>query len=155
MKLTKFAISLAAAATLVAANKPVDVYSSAELQQMSQKLAAQSKSKGGAFAGTTLERYGNHLTMMAHRESNGSAEFHEHDADIFMVIAGDATMISGGKMVKAHTESAGELRGESISGGQQQKLSVGDIVHIAANTPHQLLVAPGHTITYFVVKVKQ
>jgi quercetin dioxygenase-like cupin family protein len=47
------------------------------------------------------------------------------------------------------------LRGTGIEGGQSQKLGVGDIVHIAPNTPHQLKLAPGKTFTYFVVKVHQ
>lgn len=155
MKLTKLAVALTSSIGLLAATKPVDVYSNAEIHQRIQKLAAQSKSKGGAFAGETLDRYGNHLTMLAHRESNGSSELHEHDADVLVIVEGDATLVSGGKMVKSHTESPGELRGTGIDGGEKQQLSVGDVVHIKPNTPHQMLVAPGHTVTYFVVKVKQ
>jgi mannose-6-phosphate isomerase-like protein (cupin superfamily) len=155
MKLTKLAIALTSSIGLLAATKPVDVYSNADIRQRTQKLAAQSKSKGGAFAGETLDRYGNHLTMLAHREADGSSELHEHDADILMIVEGEATLVSGGKMVNAHTESAGELRGAGVEGGEKQKLAVGDVVHIKPNTPHQMLVAPGHTVTYFVVKVKQ
>jgi mannose-6-phosphate isomerase-like protein (cupin superfamily) len=155
MKLTKVALALMSSIGLVAATKPVDVYTKADIQQRTQKLAAQSKSKGGAFAGETIERYGNHLTMLAHREANGSSELHEHDADVFMIVEGDATLVSGGKMVNAHPEGAGELRGSGVDGGEKQKLGVGDIVHIKPNTPHQMLVSPGHTVTYFVVKVKQ
>jgi mannose-6-phosphate isomerase-like protein (cupin superfamily) len=155
MKLTKIVIALASSIGLIAATKPVDVYSNADIHQRIQKLAAQSKTQGGGFAGETLDRYGNHLTMLAHREANGSSELHEHDADVFVIVEGDATLVSGGKMVNAHTESAGELRGSGVDGGEKQKLAVGDVVHIKANTPHQMLVAPGHTVTYFVVKVKQ
>jgi len=155
MKITKLAIALTSSIGLMAGTKPVDVYSKADIQQRAAKLAAQSKSKGGAFAGETIDRYGNHLTMLAYRQTNGSSELHEHDADVFMIVEGDATLVSGGKMVNAHTESAGELRGSGIDGGEKQKLGVGDIVHIKANIPHQMLVSPGHTVTYFVVKVKQ
>jgi hypothetical protein len=72
-----------------------------------------------------------------------------------MVVEGEATLITGGKMVNSKTESPGELRGTGIEGGQSQKLAAGDVVHIAANTPHQLTLAPGKTFTYFVVKVHQ
>jgi mannose-6-phosphate isomerase-like protein (cupin superfamily) len=155
MKLTKIAIVLLSSIGLMAATKPADIYSKADIQQRTQKLAAQSKSKGGAFAGETIERYGNHLTMLAHRETSGSSELHEHDADVFMIVEGDATLVYGGKMVNAHTESAGELRGSGVDGGEKQTLAVGDVVHIKPNIPHQMLVSPGHTVTYFVVKVKQ
>jgi quercetin dioxygenase-like cupin family protein len=40
-------------------------------------------------------------------------------------------------------------------GGTSHKLAAGDVVHIPANTPHQLLVEPGTQFTYFVVKVNQ
>jgi len=155
MKLTLIALSLSFAGLCFAAQKPVDVYTSSELHQMTKKLASQSKKSGAGFAGETLQRYGNHLTMIAYRDKSGSSEFHVHDADVFMVVEGEATLITGGKMVNSKTESPGELRGTGIEGGQSQKLAAGDVVHIAANTPHQLTLAPGKTFTYFVVKVHQ
>jgi glc operon protein GlcG len=155
MKPTLLALSLSFAGMCFAAQKPVDLYTSADLHQMTQKLAAKSKKNGVGFAGETLERYGNHLTMIAFRDRTGSSEFHAHDADVFMVVEGEATLVTGGKMVKAKTESPGELRGSGITGGESQQLAAGDIVHIAPNTPHQLRLAPGKTFTYFVVKVHQ
>jgi quercetin dioxygenase-like cupin family protein len=155
MKLTLLALSLSFAGMSFAAQKPVDLYTSSDLHQMEQKLAAKSKKNGVGFAGETLERYGNHLTMIAYRDKTGSSEFHAHDADMFIVVDGDATLVTGGKLLKGKTESPGELRGTGIEGGQSQKLGVGDIVHIAPNTPHQLKLAPGKTFTYFVVKVHQ
>ena len=155
MKLTLLALSLSFAGLCFAAQKPVDTYTSSDLHQMTQKLSAKSKKNGVGFAGETLERYRNHLTMIAYRDKTGSSELHAHDADIFMVVEGVATLITGGKMVKAKTESPGELRGTGITGGQSQELAVGDIVHIAPETPHQLKLAPGGTFTYFVVKVHQ
>jgi quercetin dioxygenase-like cupin family protein len=56
-------------------------------------------------------------------------------------------------MVNPHTTKAGEIRGSSIAGGERHNLGVGDIVHIPAGTPHQLLVENGKPFTYFVIKV--
>jgi mannose-6-phosphate isomerase-like protein (cupin superfamily) len=147
------ALGVLCSGMLWAASDPVDLVTSADLQQMTKKLAAESKRDGGGFAGETLKRYGNHLTMMAHREKSGSAELHTKDADIFMVVDGNATIVTGGKMVKAHTTVSGESRGTGIEGGITRKLAPGDVIHIAPNTPHQLKLEPGHTFTYFVVKV--
>jgi quercetin dioxygenase-like cupin family protein len=58
-------------------------------------------------------------------------------------------------MVKSQKTAANELRGTGIEGGRSQKLSVGDVVHIQPNTPHQVMLTPGHTVTYFVVKVTE
>jgi mannose-6-phosphate isomerase-like protein (cupin superfamily) len=147
------ALGILCSGMLWAASDPVDLVTSADLQLMTKKLAAESKRDGGGFAGETLKRYGNHLTMIAHREKSGSAELHTKDADIFMVVNGDATIVTGGTMVKAHTTAPGESRGTGIEGGVTRKLSPGDVIHIAPNTPHQLKLEPGHTFTYFVVKV--
>ena len=57
-------------------------------------------------------------------------------------------------MVNAETVSPHEKRNGSIQGGFRQKLSAGDIVHIPARVPHQLLLDGSHEFTYFVIKVK-
>ncbi|MGA8028823.1 MAG: hypothetical protein WB992_16895 [Bryobacteraceae bacterium] len=134
---------------LVAAVPGVDVYSAKELQAMSQKLSQ----KRTQFASEDLARYGNHYTLLARREATGSSEVHEHEADIFVIESGEATIVTGGKMVNPHIQKAGEIRGTSIDGGDRRQIAAGDIIHIPAGTPHQLLIGKGKTFTYFVVKV--
>lgn len=127
----------------------VNVYSAKELQALSHKLSQ----KQTPFASQNLERYGNHYTMLAYREKTGSSEIHEHEADIFVIVSGEATLVTGGKIVNPHTVKAGEIRGTSIEGGERHQVAGGDIMHIAAKTPHQLLIENGKPFTYFVVKV--
>lgn len=129
----------------------VTYYSAAELKSLGAQLSADSKH--AKFASKNLEHYDKHYTMLAHREGDGSAELHEQEADLFFVVDGTATIVTGGKMLNPKTTAPGEIRGTSIEGGQRQKLSTGDVIHIAAKTPHQLLLAPGQTFTYFVMKV--
>lgn len=136
-------------ALLAAAPKGVDIYSAKELHGMGQTLAQ----KRTPFASQELVRYGNHYTMLALREATGSSELHEHEADIFVIQGGAATLVTGGKMVNPHTTTPGEIRGSSIEGGERHRIASGDIVHIPAGTPHQLLVEKGEPFTYFVVKV--
>jgi mannose-6-phosphate isomerase-like protein (cupin superfamily) len=126
-------------------------YSTEELKAEGRKLGAASKHQG--YSGKDLERYGNHYTMLAHRESNGSAEIHLHDSDLFLVVEGEATIITGGTIPNAKTEKPGEIRGPSITGGERRKVVAGDVIHIAPNTPHQMLIEPGKALTYFVMKV--
>ena len=54
----------------------------------------------------------------------------------------------GAKQVRPH-----ELLGPSIRGAVEKKLKAGDVIHIPARTPHQMLVASGQQVTYLVVKV--
>lgn len=105
------------------------------------------------FAGRDLEKYPNHYTMVAFRTATGSSEIHEHEADLFIIEQGDAQIVLGGKIVGGHMEKPGETRGTSIEGGEKRPLKTGDIIHIPAGVPHQILVTPGKPITYFVVKV--
>jgi mannose-6-phosphate isomerase-like protein (cupin superfamily) len=142
-------ISLFATVSLLAASADVDVYSPQELQAISQKLAARKTS----FASEALSKYGNHYTMMAFREATGSAEVHETEADLFVVVEGHASIVTGGELVNKHTEKAGEVRGSSISGGQKHELAKGAVIHIPAGVPHQLLIEKGVPFTYFVLKV--
>ena len=142
-------LSLLTTGLASAAGGEVDILTAKDLQAESQKLSK----KGGPFASQELKRYGNHYTMLAHREKTGSSEVHEHEADFFVVEDGEATLMTGGKLVNPKTEKPGELRGTSLSGAERHALSTGDIVHIPAGTPHQLLLDKGKPFTYFVVKV--
>jgi mannose-6-phosphate isomerase-like protein (cupin superfamily) len=155
MKIKSAVALFACSALMLCAQNATDFFTAAKLKQLTQKLTAESKQKGVGFAGETLTRYGNHLTMLAHRDQSGSAELHAKVADFLYIIDGDATIVTGGKMVNGKTTEANEIRGTSIQGGHSQKMGIGDIVHVQANTPHQFVLAPGHTVTYFVIKVDE
>ena len=133
----------------------VDHYSAVKLKQMAQKLEQQESFRTTGSAFETLDTYPGSFTMLSVRNKTGSSELHEHYADIFFVVDGEATLTSGGTMVEAKTTGPGEIRGSTVSGGVEQKLGKGDVVHIPPNTPHQILIPKGKTFTYFVVKVKE
>jgi mannose-6-phosphate isomerase-like protein (cupin superfamily) len=116
-----------------------------------QQLAAQ----GDGSASETLEKYPHHYTMLAFRSRSGGAELHQDFADLFYILDGHATVATGGEMVEAKTTSPGEIRGTSVKGGTTQDLKAGDVVHIPAGMTHQMLVANGESVTYFVVKIQE
>ena len=128
-------------------------WSAAELKEFEKTLAP--KINAQHFASERLADFGNHYTMVAHREGNGEAEFHETESDLFVVSSGTATLIIGGAIPNGKTTAPGEIRGPSIEGGMKQKISTGDVVHIPPKTPHQLFLEPGTQFTYFVLKVKE
>jgi len=145
----RIAVVLALATVALGADEHVDIYSAQDLKAMSEKLAQ----KRAPFAAQDLARYGNHYTMLARRDATGSAEVHEHEADIFVIQSGAATLVTGGKVVNGRTEKAGEIRGSSIQDGERHRVAMGDIIHIPAGVPHQLLIEKGRPFTYFVIKV--
>lgn len=130
-----------------------DVYTPDQLEAMEQTLQQKADSKG--LATQTIKKYTTDYAMLAFRSKSGQAELHEKFADFYVVVAGEASLVSGGEMVNSKTTGPGEARGDSIKGGQEAKLKKGDIVHIPANIPHQLVLAKGDTFQYFVVKVQE
>ena len=131
-----------------------DHWTPAQLLERSKhlrELAAQ----GDGSASETLERYPHHYTMLAFRNRSGGGELHQNFADFFYILDGHATVLTGGEVVDAKTTGPGEIRGASVKGGSRQDLKAGDVVHIPAGMPHQMLVAEGETVTYFVVKIQE
>jgi mannose-6-phosphate isomerase-like protein (cupin superfamily) len=148
--MNKIFLSLLSASVLfAAATATVDHYSASDLTAIKDKLAAAHPT----FKSEPLKQYKDHYTMVAHREATGSSEVHEHEADIFFIQDGEGTLVTGGKLVNSHVEKPGELRGTSISGGENVHYGPGDVFHIPAGVPHQMLVEKGQQVTYFVVKV--
>jgi mannose-6-phosphate isomerase-like protein (cupin superfamily) len=142
-------MALLLAACMAAAPADVDIYSTKDLKALTHSLA----DKKTPFVSQNLKRYAGHYTMMAYREATGSSELHEHEADIFVIEEGAGTLVLGGKLVGAKTQKPGELRGTSIEGGERRTFEAGDIIHIPAGTPHQILIDKGKPVSYFVVKV--
>jgi mannose-6-phosphate isomerase-like protein (cupin superfamily) len=122
-----------------------------ERAQHLRQLAAQ----GEGSASETLEKYPHHYTMLAFRSKDGGGELHQNFADMFTILDGHVTLVTGGEVVDPKTTALGEIRGSSVKGGTRQELKPGDVVHIPAGTPHQMLVAGGETVTYFVVKIEE
>jgi mannose-6-phosphate isomerase-like protein (cupin superfamily) len=105
------------------------------------------------FASQPLGAFGNHTMQVSHREGNGPFEMHQAQADLIIVQTGEATLVVGGKIPDGKTTAPNEVRGSSIQGGERKKIGPGDVVHIPANTPHQLRVDNGKQFTYVVMKI--
>lgn len=131
-----------------------DHWTPAQLMQRAAHLR-QLAAQGDGSASETLETYPHHYTMLAFRNKDGGGELHQNFADLFVILDGHVTLLTGGEVADARTIAAGEVRGPSVKGGTAQELKAGDVVHIPANTPHQMLLAAGETVTYFVVKIQE
>lgn len=129
-------------------------WSPAELLERAKHLR-QLAAQGEGSASETLDKYPGHYTMLAFRSRSGGGELHEHFADLFYILDGHATLTTGGAVVDPKTTAPGETRGASVKGGTSQELKAGDVVHIAAGVPHQMRVADGESVTYFVVKIQE
>jgi len=149
------AIALAVFCARCVAQSPgkAEVFSSTQLRDQLSQLAQRAKS--GGSGGLTLGEYGTHVLMLSERTASGNAEIHAHFDDVMLVMEGNATLTTGGDVIDGHTRSNGETSGSGIRNGATQSISAGDLVHIPAGTPHQLLIAPGVTYSALVIKVKE
>jgi mannose-6-phosphate isomerase-like protein (cupin superfamily) len=131
----------------------LDHWSRGELMERAKHLQALAAEKGSASE--ILEKYPHHYTMLAFRNRNGGGEMHQNYADVFFILDGKATLVIGGEVVEPKTTGPGETLGASVKGGSRQALATGDVVHIPAGVPHQMLLEDGDTVTYFVTKVEE
>ena len=91
---------------------------------------ASTMAKGGQIVGE------NGLVVLANRAVQRAAELHDKTHHIFIIVDGEATFVTGGKLINPNVISPGQTRAEGIDGGQSHHLSKGDVITIPANTPH-------------------
>jgi mannose-6-phosphate isomerase-like protein (cupin superfamily) len=103
--------------------------------------------KGGSLA------KGDDFTVSgARRTGPGQVEVHEKETDIFYIVDGDATFVTGGKMIGGKQSRPNQWLGESIEGGETHHLAKGDVITIPAGTPHWFKEVP-KSVNYYMVKV--
>ncbi|HEY1901499.1 MAG TPA: hypothetical protein VGG56_03660 [Terracidiphilus sp.] len=130
-----------------------EVFYAKQLRGQLVQLAQQAKAnKSGSL---TFGDYGSHALMLSERTTSGGAEIHAHFDDIMVVMGGKATLVTGGVVIDGHLGSNGETKGSGIRNGTMRSIGAGDVVHISAGTPHQLLIAHGTTYSALVIKVKE
>jgi mannose-6-phosphate isomerase-like protein (cupin superfamily) len=110
---------------------------------------------GDGSASESLREYPQHMAMLSYRNRSGEAEIHDKFADLFIILAGAATLVTGGAVSGARSIAPGETRADSIQGGATQPLRSGEVVHIPAGTPHQMLLSGDQTIAYFILKQQE
>lgn len=88
----------------------------------------------------------------SHRTGPGQVEVHDKETDVIYMMDGEATFVTGGKMIGGKNTKAGQWVGTNIEGGEPHHLSKGDVIVVPAGTPHWFKEVPS-TVSYYVVKV--
>jgi len=144
-------LMLLVAVPLLAADPPgFSAYTSADLQSRAKAAKLDDHHAG-------LDRvanWGNHSLLLVKREGDGEAEVHDTQVDVVTVVSGEGTLIVGGTTVDPHQTAPGEIRGKSITGGTNHKMAPGDVFHIPAKVPHQMLVPKSLVIEVVKVEAK-
>ena len=98
-----------------------------------------------------------------HRQQTppGVAAVHSKVSEIYHVLKGSATFVTGGTLVNAKTREAGSMEvtedgpgssGTAIQGGVTRQLKAGDVIIIPAGTPHWFSKIDG-SIAYLAIRV--
>jgi mannose-6-phosphate isomerase-like protein (cupin superfamily) len=82
---------------------------------------------------------------------------HSQIDEIYYIIEGSGTMVTGGKLVNEKREEMSPTigpgwRGSAITGGEARQVKAGDVVMIPANTPHMFTRLDG-PVRYLVYRV--
>ena len=113
----------------------------------SDKMAAALAKGGTVIDGPDFQVQG------SHRVKAGNAELHVKETDVFYVVDGEATFVTGGTIIGRHEVRADQIGGSGIEGGKTFHLKKGDVMTIEAGVPHWFKETNG--ISYYVVKVKK
>ena len=95
----------------------------------------------------------NFKVMGLRRHGPGEVEVHDTDTDIFYVVEGHATFVTGGTLTGGKHIASDEIRGGMLAGGETRHLAQGDVIIIPKGIPHWFKEVPD-SIEYFVVKVR-
>jgi len=109
--------------------------SSADVEALIAKARSERKENQPVVAEHILQ-LAPYNANLEYRASVGPAAVHERDAEIFYVIEGSGTMVTGGKLVKETRTNAENLSGTGIEGGSSRSVAKGDFIIVPENTAH-------------------
>jgi mannose-6-phosphate isomerase-like protein (cupin superfamily) len=94
------------------------------------------------------------LIVLAQRRGAGEVEVHAKTNHVFIIVEGEATLVTGGTLVGAHQTAPDQTRAPSVQGGEAHHLTKGDVITIPAKTPHWFKEVPTQTIAYYAINTE-
>ncbi len=134
-------LTLCALAAPIAAQQPARApqlfASSADIAKLIAKAKAERKPDQANFAQPIVLSSG-YSANLEYRVAgiNANASVHEGDAEMFLVIEGSGTVVTGGKLKEERRTNAANLSGTGIEGGKSQRITKGDMIMVPENTAH-------------------
>jgi mannose-6-phosphate isomerase-like protein (cupin superfamily) len=107
----------------------------ADVAAMIAKAKAERKDDQ-AIVAQSLIQLAPYNVSLEYRASVGNAAVHETEAELFYVIDGSATLVTGGKLTNEKRTNAENLTGTGIEGGTSRHVAKGDFVMVPERTPH-------------------
>lgn len=95
------------------------------------------------------------FVVLANRRGAAEAELHDTTNHTFIIVEGEATFVTGGKLVEPRATGAGQTRAKGIEGGQAHQLRKGDVITIPAKTPHWWKEVSSGTVGYYAINIEK
>ena len=132
-----FTMTLLAGIAAAQSAPAMKTYTSAsEIQGLIAKAKADKKGNQPTVAEPIL-RLAPYGANLEYRSAVGPAAVHETEAEMFYVIDGSGTLVTGGKLTgETGPAKNGNRNGTGIDGGNTQNVAKGDFVIVPQNTPH-------------------
>lgn len=132
-------VSSAAMAQQPAAQNPAAAMkrfaSSADVAALAAKAKSERK-EGQALVAQPILQLPPYNVSLEYRTAVANAAVHEKEAELFYVLDGSATIVTGGKLVDEKRTNAENLSGTGIQNGASQHVAKGDFIMVPENTPH-------------------
>ena len=109
--------------------------SAADVQALIAKAKADRKD-GQPMVAERILQLPPYNANLEYRASVGPAAIHEKEAEVFYVIEGNATMVTGGKLTEEKRTNPENLTGTGIEGGESRTVGKGDFIVVPENTAH-------------------
>jgi mannose-6-phosphate isomerase-like protein (cupin superfamily) len=128
--------------------KPTKLFTSAaDVSALISKAKGERK-EGQALVTEPMLELGSYDGHLEYRPSVGNAAVHEREAEMFYVIEGSATLVTGGNLVNETRTNATNLSGSAIEGGMSRSIAKGDFILVPENTPHWFSSIDGVLVLY-------
>jgi mannose-6-phosphate isomerase-like protein (cupin superfamily) len=109
--------------------------SSADVAALAAKARSEHK-EGQALIVQPIVQLAPYTASLEYRTAVATASVHERDAELFYVIDGSATMVTGGKLANEKRTNPANLTGTGVEGGTSRHIAKGDFIFVPENTPH-------------------
>ena len=109
--------------------------SAADVASMMAKAKAERKPDQANLAQSMIQLAPYNVSL-EYRAAVGPAAVHETEAELFYVVDGSATLVTGGKLKEEKRTNPENLTGTGIDGGESRHVAKGDFVMVPEGTPH-------------------
>jgi mannose-6-phosphate isomerase-like protein (cupin superfamily) len=109
--------------------------SAADVSAMIAKAKVDRKDNQALLAQSMI-RLSPYNVSLEYRAAVANAAVHETEAELFYVIDGSATLVTGGRLKNETRTNETNLSGSGIEGGQSRHVAKGDFIIVPEGQPH-------------------